>query len=160
MDSNNKISVTIQVTGDCNLACTYCYQHNKKHQKINVQMAKDFIDRLVTNDQDFFQGYIDTSDRAISLEFTGGEGFLYYPIVIELIDYFKESCKKHNRMPFYCHSSFNVGTNGTIFNDDIVALLKRGFAPHLVRNLFLHYWRLFTFTATLIAAEALCFSIC
>lgn len=125
MDYRNKIAVTIQVTGDCNLACTYCYQHNKKHQVIDVNVAKTFIDKLISNDQDFFQGYIDTSDKAINLEFTGGEGFLYYPLVIELIDYFKESCRRHNRMKFYCFSSFNVGTNGTIFNDEIVDLLKR-----------------------------------
>ena len=37
---------------------------------------------------------------------------------------------------------------------------KRGFAHISVRNLFLRYGGLFTFTAAFIAAEALCFSIC
>ena len=39
-------TVTLQVTEDCCMACTYCYQHNKSKNKMNFETAKKFIDDL------------------------------------------------------------------------------------------------------------------
>ncbi len=119
-------TISIQVTGDCNLACTYCYQHSKNSQMVDIELAKRFIDKIIENDQSFWNGYIDFNNKnGVLLDFVGGEPLVNYKAVIELCDYFKESCIKHNKMSLYCHSILSISTNGTIFNDDIEALLKR-----------------------------------
>ena len=41
--------ITFQVTDACNLACSYCYQINKGHHKMPIEVAKKFIDLLVEN---------------------------------------------------------------------------------------------------------------
>ena len=44
--------VTFQVTEDCNLQCTYCYQHNKTHNKMTFETAKKFIDYIFESKND------------------------------------------------------------------------------------------------------------
>ena len=39
-------NITFQVTDSCNLACTYCYQHNKGTRMMSFETAKKFIDNL------------------------------------------------------------------------------------------------------------------
>ena len=119
--------VTIQVTGDCNLACTYCYQHDKNHQKVDIKKAKKFIDKIVENDQSFWKGYIDFGDKysGIALQFIGGEPFMNYEAIIELTDYFNEQCKKYNRIEFFNRSVIGICSNGTIYNKEIEEYLKK-----------------------------------
>ena len=38
--------ITFQVTEDCCMACTYCYQHHKTSNKMTWDVAKNFIDQL------------------------------------------------------------------------------------------------------------------
>ena len=74
-------SVTFQVTDDCNLKCTYCYQINKGKRKMSLETAKKFVDFLLSTDES--NHYINpTISPFIILEFIGGEPFLE----IELID--------------------------------------------------------------------------
>ena len=40
-------SVTFQVTDDCNLACSYCYQGHKGKRVMSFETAKKFIDLLL-----------------------------------------------------------------------------------------------------------------
>lgn len=75
-------NVTFQVTDDCNLKCSYCYQINKGKHKMSLDVAKRFIDMLLDNDENTKQ-YIDTrSKNAVVIEFIGGEPFLE----VELMD--------------------------------------------------------------------------
>lgn len=120
--------VTIQVTGDCNLACTYCYLHDKNTKMLDVETGKRFIEKIVTNDQSFWNGYYDFSDEAIDgikLQFIGGEPLVNYKAIIELCDYFKECCEKHNRLDFYNRTPFGICTNGTIYNEEIAEFLRK-----------------------------------
>lgn len=118
--------ITIQVTGDCNMACTYCYQHSKNTCTLDINKAKKFIKALVTNDQSMFNGYMDFSydNLSISLQFIGGEPLVNYKAVIECCDYFKEMCDKYNP-EMYKRSLFGICTNGTIYNKEIENLFKR-----------------------------------
>ena len=64
-------TVTLQVTDDCNLRCTYCYQHNKGHHNMSVETAKNVIEMLL---HDELKGYITTVDcSGIVIDFIGGE---------------------------------------------------------------------------------------
>lgn len=118
--------VTIQVTGDCNLACTYCYLHNKNHQMLNIEDGKKFIDKIVSGDETFWNGYIDFKHMdGIQLQFIGGEPMCNYKAIIALCDYYTECCKKYNRMNLYKYTTFGICTNGTIFNQEIADFLNK-----------------------------------
>ena len=41
-------TITFQVTEDCCMKCTYCYQHNKKPNVMSFEIAKQFIDDLLS----------------------------------------------------------------------------------------------------------------
>lgn len=122
-----RLDVTIQVTGDCNLACTYCYQHSKNHNSVNIEYAKKFIDAIITNDQTFWNNYVDFSDPDVfvCLQFIGGEPFVNYKAIIELCDYYHDRCIELNNNHRWNYTTFGVCTNGTIYNKDIEDLLKR-----------------------------------
>lgn len=121
-DGYNIKDITIQVTGDCNLACTYCYLHSKNHKVIDIEDGKKFIDAIVKNDQKFFNDYMDFSDGnidGVALQFIGGEPLCNYKAIIELCDYFRECCERNNREKFYRLTTFGICTNGTIYNKEI-----------------------------------------
>ena len=40
-------TITIQVTENCNLRCTYCYQINKSLSKLKFETAKKFIELIL-----------------------------------------------------------------------------------------------------------------
>lgn len=44
-------SLTFQVTDDCNLACTYCYQTCKGKRRMSFETAKKAVDMLLTGDK-------------------------------------------------------------------------------------------------------------
>ena len=41
-------TVTFQVTEDCNLACTYCYQIHKTKKRMSFDTAKKAVDMLLS----------------------------------------------------------------------------------------------------------------
>ena len=49
-DSSAK-DITLQVTDACNMACTYCYQHNKGKHSMSFDTAKAFIDMILDADE-------------------------------------------------------------------------------------------------------------
>ena len=93
-EENNKFTrnITFQITDDCNLCCSYCYQHNKGHHKMPFEVAKKLIDEILTNDKSI-NSYV-KSEKAIGivLEFIGGEPFLEVDLIDKIIDYFIEKC--------------------------------------------------------------------
>jgi sulfatase maturation enzyme AslB (radical SAM superfamily) len=52
-------NITIQVTENCNLACTYCYEKHKTKKMMNKETAKAIIDLL-------FKMYEDDNDPFIN----------------------------------------------------------------------------------------------
>ena len=51
--------ITFQVTEDCCLKCSYCYQGHKTKNAMNFETAKIFIDKLLNNEYE----YINTDNR-------------------------------------------------------------------------------------------------
>lgn len=81
-------TITFQVTDDCCLACTYCYQQNKGHHTMTFDTAKKLIDAILADDPKT-SGYL-TSHKALGviIEFIGGEPFLAIDLIDEITDYF------------------------------------------------------------------------
>ena len=93
-EENNKFTrnITFQITDDCNLCCSYCYQHNKGHHKMPFEVAKKLIDEILTNDKSI-NSYVKSENAiGIVLEFIGGEPFLEVDLIDQIIDYFIEQC--------------------------------------------------------------------
>ena len=93
-EGNNKFTrnITFQITDDCNLCCSYCYQHNKGHHKMPFEVAKKLIDKILTNDKSI-NSYVKSENAiGIVLEFIGGEPFLEVDLIDKIIDYFIEKC--------------------------------------------------------------------
>lgn len=47
ISSDEMLTVTLQVTEDCNLRCSYCYQHNKSKKKMSLDTAKQIVDHVL-----------------------------------------------------------------------------------------------------------------
>ncbi len=77
-------SITFQVTENCNMACTYCYQHNKSNNKMTWEVAKIFIDKLL-NDE--FPEYQKNDLSGIIFEFFGGEPLLEIELITLITEY-------------------------------------------------------------------------
>lgn len=93
-EGNNKFTrnITFQITDDCNLCCSYCYQHNKGHHKMPFEVAKKLIDEILTNDKSI-NSYVKSENAiGIVLEFIGGEPFLEVDLIDKIIYYFIEKC--------------------------------------------------------------------
>ena len=91
-NTENVRTITFQITDDCNLCCSYCYQINKGHHKMSFETAKKFIDKLLHNN-DLIDNYVKSKNSlGVILEFIGGEPLLEIELIDQIIDYFIEQC--------------------------------------------------------------------
>ena len=119
--NKNIVEITFQITEDCCLNCSYCYQHHKTHHAMNFDTAKEFIDKLITNQYDFITTeFVD----GVVLSFIGGEPLLESDLMYQITEYYflRMTELKH---PWACYSRVNVCTNGVLyFNEKFQKFLK------------------------------------
>lgn len=121
-------TVTIQVTDECNLACTYCYQINKCTHVIPLEVGQKFLDDLLDGR---YNDYCDYSKaEAIILEFIGGEPFVAIKTVAALTDYFIEGMVRRNH-PWLHRFRISICSNGTLYFNPEVQEYIRKHARHL-----------------------------
>lgn len=101
--NKNMRFVTFIVTQNCNLKCTYCYEHNKTNNSFDVELAK----RIIMNELNIKDEYSE-----ICFDFFGGEPFLEFKKIREIVDYFKN--KKFDKKIY-----FFAGTNGTLITKEV-----------------------------------------
>ncbi len=117
--------ITIQITDDCNLNCSYCYQQNKKHHAISFNIAKDFINNLFNNK---YKNYIDIIKcGGLVIEFIGGEPFLQVDLIDKILNYFIEQIPQN--FQWICL----ISTNGTLVD----TLQVQNFIKKWYKNLHL-----------------------
>lgn len=112
---NSLCGLILQVTQNCNLRCRYCSFSgeddtlNRKHNKLT--MSWEIAKRAIV----FFKKRSINSNY-VSFGFYGGEPLLQYKLIGNCISYIYEN--------FYDKKiRFNLTTNGTIMNDEILKLL-------------------------------------
>lgn len=104
------LTLTFQVTEDCCMACTYCYQHNKSKKVMSFDIAKSVIDNLLTDDS-----YYHTEDvNALVLEFIGGEPLLEIQLIHQITDYFLSSCLRLEHR-FLHRFRISMASNGLLY---------------------------------------------
>lgn len=97
------LQITLIITEDCCLNCSYCYEIHKTEHKMTFEKAKKHIDKEMKNISD---------NDEINIEFFGGEPFLNFELIKQVVSYVTETYP--NKMVTY-----NTTTNGVILSPDI-----------------------------------------
>ena len=118
-------TVTFQVTEDCNLCCTYCYQTNKTKNIMPFDIAKKFIDMLIEDSYKDNTYFSLKTTRGIICEFIGGEPLLEIELIDQITDYFRNRLieLKH---PWVTYFRLSMISNGILYNTEKVqAYIKK-----------------------------------
>ena len=112
-------TVTFQVTEDCNLCCTYCYQINKAKNSMSFETAKKFIDLLIEDSYKEDTYFSMEKTRGIIAEFIGGEPLLEIELIDKITDYFRGRLieLKHPWAPYF---RISMISNGVLYFDEKV----------------------------------------
>lgn len=103
VNNANMRFVTLIMTHNCNLNCSYCYEHHKEQNSFDIELAKEIIQREANQDDSYSE---------ICFDFFGGEPFLEFEKIREIVDFSKEQIFK-KKVYFF------AGTNGTLVNEEI-----------------------------------------
>lgn len=113
--------ITFQVTEDCNLHCTYCYQICKSKAVLLLDTAKLFIDELlIASEADS-----EKNNVAAVLNFVGGEPFLQTKLIDDILDYWVMTCAQMQH-PWARNFMVSISTNGTLVRTpEVEAFIKK-----------------------------------
>lgn len=95
--------VILTLTNHCNLACTYCYEHNKEIQSMSFETARDIVDREMTADD---------GSNFVCLYYFGGEPFLQFETIKKIHQYMQSREWPKGWFGF-------ATTNGTLVHGEI-----------------------------------------
>lgn len=108
-------NITFQVTDDCCLNCSYCYQINKGHRMMSVETAKEIIDLLFRMyDENKENNFINKHTHGIILDFIGGEPFMNVTTMSAATEYFINTCVKKNH-EWLENFRISISTNGMMY---------------------------------------------
>lgn len=127
-------SIVFQITEDCNLCCTYCFQINKGHQSMSFHVAKSYVDYIFANapDDDFCISYKNTIGLVI--EFVGGEPLLHTDLIYQIMDYITVKMVETNS-PWFLRHRFSICSNGVNYFDENVQTLIKNYQNRLSMNI-------------------------
>lgn len=120
-------TITFQVTEDCCLNCTYCYQHNKSKKVMTFDVAKKAIDDILER-SDRVKDYIDSYDTAgVIIDFIGGEPFMAIDLISDVSEYFIKRLIELDH-PWRNRFRFSICSNGALyFQPKVQEYLKKYF---------------------------------
>lgn len=127
-DQERKVRpVTLQVTDDCNLRCTYCYQINKGTHIMAPETAKRFLNLLLEDKNP----YINTGNTCgMILEFIGGEPFLAIDVIEELTAWTLRRMLELEH-PWLTKFRISICSNGVLyFQPDVQRYLQK-YRPYI-----------------------------
>lgn len=100
--------VILTLTNHCNLACTYCYEHNKEVQKMSWETAKRIVDMEMNADD---------GSQFVCLYYFGGEPFLQFDLIQKIHHYMQSNTWKKGWFGFST-------TNGTLVHGELQQWLR------------------------------------
>jgi radical SAM protein with 4Fe4S-binding SPASM domain len=108
-DGSN-LALNINLTGACNLACTYCFAEGGDYGRIYQKMEMHTVDYIF----DFIRRHV-TKSRKVRFEFFGGEPLLNFPII-------KEICERSDRLAAETGIEFcnRISTNLTVMPAGVI----------------------------------------
>ncbi|MCL2234742.1 MAG: thioether cross-link-forming SCIFF peptide maturase [Firmicutes bacterium] len=101
-------SMCLNVTYDCNLACSYCFAdlNLRKNSHMSIETAKNAVDFLIQK-----SGH----RHMLEIDFFGGEAILNFSVVKETIDYARIQAKKIGK-----EFRFTITTNAYALSDKVI----------------------------------------
>ena len=123
-------NITFQVTEDCCLNCTYCYQNNKSKKVMTFDVAKKAIDDILER-SDRVKDYVDSYDTAGAvIEFIGGEPLMAIDLITEITEYFICRLIELDH-PWQNRFRFSMCSNGVLYFDPKVQEYFRKYGKYL-----------------------------
>lgn len=108
-------TVTFQITDDCCLNCSYCYQIHKGHKMMTIDIFKKDIDLLFKmyekNDPN---AVINKSVAGLYIQFIGGEPLMNIEVMYEGSKYFLNKCIELDHI-WLTNTKFIISTNGLLY---------------------------------------------
>ncbi|HYR43243.1 MAG TPA: quinohemoprotein amine dehydrogenase maturation protein [Terriglobia bacterium] len=111
--------IVLNVTNQCNLACTYCYEYSEdkitktdgKPKFMTRDVAESAIDMLI----------MESGARpSIHVTFFGGETLMNFPLLRSTVEYAKQKCADAGK-----HVEFSLTTNATLLTEQTVDFLAQ-----------------------------------
>lgn len=110
-DSTPNISgLDLNISQICNMGCTYCFANQGLYDDVglmSLEMAKKSVDLF---------NEISVSN-SLTIKFFGGEPLLNFKIMKDLVEYSARALEDR-------HLDFEISTNGTIINEEILNFFK------------------------------------
>lgn len=104
----DKRIVTLTLTDACNLACVYCYEHNRTSKSMSFEKAKQIIDYEFSVDD----------RRGIEFDMFGGEPFIEFELIKRIDEYLVTNYPDRRWLLF-------ASTNGTLVHGEIQDWLRK-----------------------------------
>lgn len=123
-------TVTFIVTHQCNLRCTYCYEHNKSDRVMTLETAKKCVDLLFAEEAKNTELFNDTEANGLIIEFIGGEPFLEIELIDQTMEYFLTRAIELDHR-WQTRYMINISTNGTLGEDEKVKRFMKKYAGRL-----------------------------
>lgn len=123
-------TITFQVTEDCCLNCTYCYQNNKSKKKMSFDVAKQAVDDILEC-SDKVKDYIDSQNTAgIIIDFIGGEPLIAIDLISDITEYFIQRVIELDH-PWRNRFRFSMSSNGVLYFDEKVQEYFRKYGQYV-----------------------------
>lgn len=120
--NSNCKEITFQVTEDCCLNCSYCYQLHKTKKKMDFSTAKKFIDLLLS---DKFERINTSNTIGLSIHFIGGEPLMEIDLIEQIWNYLITEMIRLNH-PWQYYVRGDICSNGIpYFNPKVQDFLKK-----------------------------------
>lgn len=118
------LNVTFNTTEDCNLACKYCYEINKRKKELSLDKAYKFID-LILSDEDYLLNRQEEKpllsiENGVVLDFIGGDSLMNVDVVEKILEYWiykVNLCETDRAKKYSKHWRCSISSNGTLFSD-------------------------------------------
>lgn len=109
------LNISFNTSMDCNLACRYCYETDKKGDILSLDTAKKFIDIILAGDPLRLSGTKDERlNNGVVLDFIGGDALMHPDLVESIVSYFiVEATLRKSRLAK--RWKISISTNGTLF---------------------------------------------
>jgi radical SAM peptide maturase (CXXX-repeat target family) len=123
-------SITFQVTEDCCLNCTYCYQNNKSKKVMSFDVAKKAIDDILERSERV-NDYVDSYETAgVIIDVIGGEPLMAIDLISDISDYFVKRLIELDH-PWRDRFRFSMCSNGVLYFEPKVQAYFKKFGKYL-----------------------------
>lgn len=118
-------NITFQVTDDCCMNCSYCYQGHKGHRIMSKEVARKGVDLLFDMYEKNSSPFINKKTKAIVLDFIGGEPLMAIDIIDYICTYFVQRCLELDHPWLYTWRASMISNGALYFEPKVQEFLQK-----------------------------------